>query len=127
MKSKWILGSGLPVVAVGVFLISMTLKTDPQPAVAAGTSAERPVGVITIGSISNEPGSEIETFQPFADYRAGQLTDSGIGRGRVVVARDIDGMAKLIADGAVDLYFDSPFPMLAMKRLQGVRILSGLA
>ena len=127
MKSKWIIGVGLPVVIIGVFLVAIALKSDPQPATAAGTPEphkERPAGVITIGSISNEPGSEIEVFQPFADYLAGQLTDSGIGRGKVVVARDIEGMAKLMAEGEVDLYFDSPFPMLEMQRLQGVRILA---
>lgn len=99
MKSNWILGITFPVVIVGVFLVSAALRSDPQPATAAGTPVQdkdRPAGVITIGSISNEPGSEIEVFQPFADYLAGQLTDSGIGRGKVVVARDIEGMAKLM-------------------------------
>jgi len=127
MKSNWILGITLPVVVVGVFLVSVALKSDPQPATAAGTpvqNKERPAGVITIGSISNEPGSEIEVFQPFADYLAGQLTGLGIGRGTVVVAGDIEGMAKLMGAGEVDLYFDSPFPMLAMQQLQGVRILA---
>ncbi len=127
MPSKWILGIGLPVVLVGVILASMTLKSDPQPATAASTPGPDPVsptGVIRVGSISNEPGREIETFQPFVDYLAAQLGASGIGRGKVIVARDLDGMSKLLQEGKVDLYFDSPFPMLAMQRLQGIEILA---
>ena len=83
----------------------MAVKNNPQPATASSTPGhdrEEPAGVIRIGSISNEPGKEFEIFQPFADYLAAQLGETGIGHGKVVVARDIDGMATLIAEGEVD-------------------------
>lgn len=66
---------------------------------------------IVIGDISNDPIEKIEDTQPIADYLASQLSDYGIVEGRVVVASSIEEMSELIANGAVDLYFDSAYPV----------------
>jgi phosphonate transport system substrate-binding protein len=127
MQPKLAIGIAVPAVIIAAITVSLSSRSNPQPAVGGGVqAAENEVlgGVIRIGSISNEPGSEIMTYQPFADYLAAQLNDAGIGRAEVVVASDIGHMSSLLARGEVDLYFDSPFPMLSLQQLQDVNIIA---
>jgi phosphonate transport system substrate-binding protein len=80
-------------------------------------------GSITLGSISLEPAAEVEKFWPLARYLAQQLQAEGIDHGRVVVTDNIRQMAAFVREGRVDLYLDSPFPVLAVSRLSGSRLL----
>lgn len=96
-----------------------TSQSGPEPSSAvpvaedAAASAPR---YFTVGDIDpDEPAKKIERFQPLADFLAGKLGDFGIDQGRVVIARDIDELAKLFKDGEIDLYMDSAFPTLAVK------------
>ncbi len=125
MQSKRIIAA--LIVLVVALVAWYTLPQTPRPALAttaAKPQSEVPRGVIRIGSISNEPAEEIGVFQPFADHLASRLGDVGIGHGEVVVAGDISSMAALIADDKIDLYLDSPFPLVAMQQLQDVRIIA---
>ena len=71
-----------------------------------------------IGSINQDsPANEIAKFQPIAKYLAEQLKEEGYEAGKIVVARDIPHMAKLIREGKVDIFIDSPFPVVAVGRL----------
>ena len=82
---------------------------EPAPKEPARTSGA--TGVLSVGSVSLNPGREYQTFRPFADYLASRLGEVGIGNGRVVVA---DSLSKMVADlqrGSVDLFIDSPFPV----------------
>lgn len=77
-----------------------------------------PAGVITLGDIDpDEPATRVRRIQPLADLLAERLREHGIGRGHVRVARNIQEMAQLMRDGEVDLFLDSPFPILAVNRL----------
>jgi phosphonate transport system substrate-binding protein len=78
---------------------------------------------INIGSVSTEPAAEIKKFLPFANYLGKELQSEGIDRGKVVVAKNISQMAALLREGKVDLYIDSPFPVLAASHLSGSKIL----
>jgi phosphonate transport system substrate-binding protein len=80
-------------------------------------------GAITLGSISLEPAAEVKKFWPLAHYLAQQLQPEGIDHGRVEVADSIRQMATFVREGKVDLYLDSPFPVLAVSRLSGSRLL----
>jgi phosphonate transport system substrate-binding protein len=71
---------------------------------------------LTIGSISNTPKEEIREFQPFIDYLVDSLADSNINVGRVMVASSLQEMSELINKGLVDLYIDSPFPIMAIEK-----------
>ncbi len=82
----------------------------PDPAAGAGEH------LLTIGDISDEPAEKIERFKPLADYLASQMSDLGFTGGNVVVARDIDEMVSFIEDGKVDIYMDSPFPILKVQK-----------
>ncbi len=116
-------------VARAIFCLTMALglgcAQDP-PEDETAPPADRAIkpgagGVLTIGSISFSVKDEVADFQPFIDYLAGRLRDHGIDRGQVLVAQTTDEMADLVQKGEVDLYVDSPFPILVVKRLAGVR------
>src|SRR2546430_2445519 len=74
-------------------------------------------GSITLGSISLEPAAEVKKFWPLARYLAQQLRPEGVDQGHVVVADSIPQMAAWLREGTVDLYVDSTFPAMAVRRL----------
>jgi phosphonate transport system substrate-binding protein len=77
------------------------------------------VNLISIGDISSDPIETIQEAQPFADLMAASLVDQGITGGEVRVAADIDEMIAMIADGEVDVYFDSPYPATVISQASG--------
>jgi len=83
---------------------------------AAGPVSAEP---IRLGSVSSEPARDIKNFQPFADYLAKRLRPEGVDRGVVMVAGSLPQMASFLREGRVDLYIDSPFPTLGVRRLSG--------
>jgi phosphonate transport system substrate-binding protein len=86
----------------------------PAPKELAQPEARRSpaaAGVVTLGSVSLDPGREYEVFRPFADYLASHLGEVGIGTGRVVVSDSLSRMVEALRRGEVDIYIDSPFPV----------------
>ena len=71
---------------------------------------------LTVGSISNTPKEEIRKFQPFINHLVASLTDSNIKVGRVMIASSLQEMSELINQGLVDIYLDSPFPIIAIQK-----------
>lgn len=78
---------------------------------------------LRIGTISTDPAKDMKEFQPLATYLGSRLGDHGVDSAVVVVARDVPHMSKLLKAGAVDLFIDSPFPVLLTQRLAGNKIL----
>ena len=78
---------------------------------------------IVLGDISDDPAEVIEGTQPLADYLASQLSDYGITEGQVRIASSTDEMAKLLATGEVDLYFDSPYPATLISDQAGAKVI----
>ncbi len=78
---------------------------------------------IHIGSIHDRPANEIRKFLPLVRYLAEVLEPEGIDEGKVVVAKSIQQMADFLREGKVDLFLDSPFPVLAVNRLAGSKLL----
>lgn len=76
-----------------------------------------------IGAISSNPGEEIKITYPFAEYLANQLQDMGIKKGNVVVTTGISTMADKLRAQEVDIYIDSPYPIVAVSRLVETKIL----
>lgn len=80
--------------------------------------------VLVLGDIdADDPGKKIKRFQPLADYLAAAMENQGIREGRVVIARGISEMGRMMLDGQVDVYFDSPYPTLAVRELSGSQII----
>ena len=106
---------------VAAILVWLGACGDPPDTsvVQAGKTA---TGIITLGDIDpDEPATRIRRLQPLADFLAEKLAGQDIGRGRVVVARDIEEMSQLMSSGDVDLLFDSSFPVLSVNRKSGSR------
>ena len=76
---------------------------------------------IVLGDISDDPAEVIEGTQPLADYLAAELSNYGITEGKVKIAASADEMAQLMANGEVDLYFDSVFPATFISDKSGAR------
>ena len=73
-------------------------------------------GVLNLGDIdADEPTKKIKRLMPVAGYLADHLDDLGVREVRVVIAHDIEEMAKFMREGQVDIYFDSAFPTLAVQ------------
>lgn len=92
------------------------LPTEPPASVVEGRA-------IMLGDISDDPAEVIDGTQPLADYLAAQLGDYGITEGQVRVAASTDEMAQLLADGEVDLYFDSTYPATLISDKTGAKII----
>lgn len=87
------------------------------------TAASTETHAIVLGDISDDPTEVIEGTQPLADYLASQLGDYGITEGQVRIASSTDEMAKLLANGEVDLYFDSTYPATLISDKAGAKII----
>ena len=99
-----------------------TLPTsDPSAPTSPTAELSR---TITLGDIDHdEPAKKIKRLKPLADYLADHLKEFGIQQGRVVIARDIEEMARFLKDGTVDIYLDSPFPALVAQELSGSKVI----
>lgn len=74
---------------------------------------------IVIGSINDNPKEEVQIFLPIAKYLGEELHKDGIEKGKVVITRSMENMAELLSAGKVDLYIDSPYPILNVSSLSG--------
>ncbi len=74
---------------------------------------------IVIGSINDDPKNEIETFLPIAKYLEEELRNDGITGSNVIITRSMEKMAELLLEGKVDLYIDSPYPILNVANMSG--------
>ena len=66
--------------------------------------------VLVLGDIDADPVKKSKKLQPLADYLAAALAPYGYAEGRVQIAPDLATMTAWVQAGAVDLYFDSPYP-----------------
>jgi phosphonate transport system substrate-binding protein len=84
-------------------------------------SARAEEGILSIGSISNEPREEAAEWQPFIDYVVSHLKKAGIIQGNFVVTISMQEMVNRIKKGEVDIYIDSPFPIFYVCKLSGAK------
>lgn len=84
-------------------------------------SARAEEGILSIGSISNEPREEAAEWQPFVDYVVSHLKKAGIIQGNFVVTKSMEEMVNSIKKEEVDIYIDSPFPIFYVCKLSGAK------
>jgi len=99
--------TGLRVLALMLLVLTLAVATP---------SWAKP---LTFGTISAVPVEEVQVFQPFVDFIAGQLAGDGIDAGKVVVAENVNQMAALLKSGQVDLFIDSSVTALVVNKLAG--------
>lgn len=75
--------------------------------------------VITIGTINNDVRKHTERFVGLALYLEHALADQGVRRVNIAILPSVGSMTSALADGAVDLYFDSPLVAAQSARLSG--------
>ena len=97
-------------------LLACTAVSEVTPESETAVVVER---AIVFGDISDEPAETIQGTQPIADYVAAQLAAYGITHGEVKIAPDLETMIQWMADGEVDIYFDSPYPALVVSQESG--------
>lgn len=99
-------------ILVVLVLAACGSEAASTPEAATAVPAGR---TLVLGDISDEAAETIRGTQPLADYLAAQLADKGISDGTVKIAPDMDTMIQWMNDGEVDLYFDSPYPVLVIS------------
>jgi len=102
-----------------ILLIACTIPTDESTATVIPETAVSTENPIVIGDISDEVAETIEGTQPFADYLAKELEPYGITNGLVKIAPDLNTMIQWMNDGEVDVYSDSPYPVLVISQQTG--------
>jgi phosphonate transport system substrate-binding protein len=98
------------------WLLSLVLGVMVLPLPATATP-------LRIGTISADPAKDMKEFQPLATYLGSRLDKQGVDSALVVLAKDTDHMSNLLKTGAVDLYIDSPYPVLLTQRLADNNVL----
>ena len=97
-----------------LFLGSGCASNPPvfTPAATSPPSLERDQ-IIIIGDIdAYEPLKKVKRFGPLAGYLAENLSEFGIRKGEVIIARDIPEMGRYLKEGEIDFFFDSGFQVL---------------
>ena len=109
--------SRLTLVTLGALLILSGCQRDkPSEPIASVTQTKQTT--ITVGDIDKEdPAARKQRIRPLANFLGRQLGAAGIERSDVKIAPDIVSMARLLKDGVVDVYIDSPYPVLAANRI----------
>ena len=91
-----------------------TAAADP----VASTNSTNGV-TLTIGDISNDPAKITERYSLLADYLEEDLADSGVSKIEIRVAPDLETMSEWMANGTVDIYFDSVYPSFVVSNGSG--------
>lgn len=102
-----------------IFLVLLLGCSANSGTEAEGDTAVTEGEVLVLGDISDEAAETIKGTQPIADYLAEQLADDGVVGGEVKIAPDLDTMIEWMKNGEVDLYFDSPYPVLVISQETG--------
>jgi phosphonate transport system substrate-binding protein len=81
--------------------------------------------VLTIGDIDPDtPVHRMNQIRPLANYLARGLGWEDTFRVRIRIARSVDEMASMIENGKVDIFMDSVYPTVAVRRLTGTRVIA---
>jgi phosphonate transport system substrate-binding protein len=104
------------IVVFALFVASVNIKssekTDAQPM--------KTVNTIRIGTVDVDAAKQIMNLQPTADYIATKITNETTEyKGEVIIPSTVNGMAKLLKEQRIDLYFESPFTIALVGKESG--------
>src|SRR5207247_6611494 len=75
---------------------------------------------ISLGIVAEAHQQEIEEhFRDFVHYVARKTSSASAVEGRVVIAPTLSELAKLLEQGEVDFYMDSPYPTYVVNFVHG--------
>ena len=75
--------------------------------------------VLVLGSVNDNIRKHVDRFTPLAAYLTRELEKDGITEVRVTVLKSSGLMARALAEGEVDLHFDSPLVAAQVVRMSG--------
>lgn len=109
------------IVLLVTFLAIPIVLTEAQT-----TSDDEPVAktrLVLADIDSDDPTGKVEQFTPLADYLASNLSEFGIEEVAIRIAPDLETMSFWMANGDVDLYYDSPYPTMIVSDESGAEVL----
>lgn len=101
-----------------VALLVVMLATAAGGRTAGAASAAAGPVTVCLGVIAeepNEPDRLFKAYSPLLGLLRRRLGPAGIGVADLAIARDLDDLAQRIAQGEVDVVFESVFPMLSLR------------
>lgn len=107
----------------GQFLFAIFLLCSGSPAV--GQTPQKPIApTITLGIVAETHQKEIEErFREFVRYVARRTYPTTVSEGKVVVTATLPDLAKLLDQGTVDFYMESPYPTYVVNSVHGAGML----
>ena len=75
--------------------------------------------VLVFGRVFDDPVRAIRDRQEFVDYLARKLGPVGVTEGKILVVEKMNGLARALREGKVDLYHDSVVPTLVLSKRAG--------
>jgi phosphonate transport system substrate-binding protein len=103
----------------GPFLFAIFLLCSGSPAV--GQTPQKPITpTITLGIVAETHQKEIEErFREFVRYVARKIYPTTVLEGKIVVTATLPDLAKLLDQGTVDFYMESPYPTYVVNSVHG--------
>lgn len=100
-------------------LLGAFSSASAQP--AAGQTPQKPItATITLGIVAETHQKEIEEhFREFVRYVARKISSATALEGKVVVTSTLPDLAKLLDQGTVDFYMESPYPTYVVNSVHG--------
>ena len=103
----------------GPFVFALFVLCSGSP--AAGQTPQKPItAAITLGIVAETHQKEIEEhFREFVRYMARKISPATALEGKVVVTSTLPDLAKLLDQGTVDFYMESPYPTYVVNNVHG--------
>jgi len=101
-------------------LLTVFLAPIPASNVAAQTSPPPSSKSLTLGLVSTTSQREIEEhFREFVLYLSRRYHSAADAGGKVIVGGSLAELAKLLEQGQVDFYLESPYPTYVINQVHG--------
>lgn len=112
------------VLLAGLVLAAPSRAATAEPTRAgASPQADRPVGELVLGRVSDNPKADYERLRAMLDYVVPRMADVGIVGGRVLMARDSQQMVSYLKRGKVDWVTETAGSAMTLQDRAGARLM----
>jgi len=109
---------------VVLFTLSGCGDAEPLAVSATGgsTGPSEDAIPIRIGTVGSDVMDEVQTFQPLIEY-LNQQPELAAYQFKAVAAPDYDSMVRMLVDKNVEIFVDSPFPIVQLRDRANLKLL----